>query len=135
MTEFEIIRSKLYDKINDIIIEEQKKFNIEDGKIDFVQEYKLDKTLDELTDTIINILKFQAREEWIMYYLAVCDDDGKCYGFLKKDNSISYDPDNESDELMCFKIKKDASEKVFQVNLSHLLLPNGYDYRLAVVKV
>lgn len=69
-----------------------------------------------------------------MFYLAVCDDEGICYGFLKKDNSISFDPDNEMDSLISFKRKKDASEKVMQINLSHMLLPNGHTYRVTVVK-
>ena len=69
-----------------------------------------------------------------MYYLACCDNDGKCFGFLRKDRSISRDPDNEMDKLMFFKRKKDANEIVLQINLGHMLLPNGYGYRVAVVK-
>ena len=69
-----------------------------------------------------------------MYYLACCDNDGKCFGFLRKDRSISHDPDNEMDKLMSFKRKKDANEIVLQINLGHMLLPNGCGYRVAIVK-
>lgn len=69
-----------------------------------------------------------------MYYLAACDNDGKCFGFLKKDRSICTDPDNGMDQLMSFKRKKDANEIVLQINLGHALLPDGSSYRVAVVK-
>lgn len=69
-----------------------------------------------------------------MWYLATCDNDGKCVGFLRKDRTISKNPDNEMDHLMSFKRKKDANETVLQINLSHMLLPNGCSYRVAVVK-
>lgn len=69
-----------------------------------------------------------------MYYLAVCNNDGVCYGYLKKDNSISKDPDNEIDKLICYKNKSQANEKALQINLGHLLLPNGSTFRVAVVK-
>lgn len=69
-----------------------------------------------------------------MYYLAVCNNEGKCYGFLREDNSISKDPDNEMDKLISYKKKSEASEKAMQINLGHALLPNGAGYRVAVVK-
>ena len=69
-----------------------------------------------------------------MYYLATCDNAGKCFGFLKKDRFISTNPDAEMDKLMAFKRKKDTSEIVLQINLGHMLLPNGVGYRVAVVK-
>lgn len=69
-----------------------------------------------------------------MYYLAACNNEGKCFGFLKKDRSISRDPDHEMDQLMAFKKKKDTNEIVMQINLGHMLLPNGPKYRVAVVK-
>ena len=69
-----------------------------------------------------------------MYYLAACDSDGKCFGFLKKDRTISTNPDAEMDQLMGFKRKKDTNEIVMQINFGHMLLPDGPDYRVAVVK-
>jgi len=69
-----------------------------------------------------------------MYYLAACDIDGRCFGFLRTDNTISKNPDKEMDKLICFKKKSEASEKVMQINLGHLLLPNGAPFRVAVVK-
>lgn len=49
-------------------------------------------------------------------------------------NTVSKDPDNEIDKLICFKKKSEASEKVMQINLGHLLLPNGSPFRVTVVK-
>ena len=71
-----------------------------------------------------------------MYYLAACDDDGRCFGFLRTDNTVSENPDEEMDKLVCFKKKTGASEKVMQINLSRLLLPNGVrmPFRVTVVK-
>lgn len=69
-----------------------------------------------------------------MYYLACCDDDGKCFGFLKYDKTVSTDPDNEMDKLMSFKRKKDTNELIMQINLSNMLLPNGYPFRVTAVK-
>ncbi len=69
-----------------------------------------------------------------MYYLACCDNNGRCFGFLKKDRTISKDPDNEMDKLMAFKRKKDTNEIVLQINLGHMLLPNGCSYRVTAVK-
>lgn len=69
-----------------------------------------------------------------MYYLAACDNEGRCFGFLRKDRSISKNPDAEMDQLMSFKRKKDTNEIVLQINLGHMLLPNGVGYRVAVVK-
>lgn len=31
-----------------------------------------------------------------MYYLAVCDNDGRCFGYLRTDNTASKDPDSET---------------------------------------
>lgn len=69
-----------------------------------------------------------------MYYLAVCDSDGKCIGFLKNNMEISKNPDNELNELMSFKKKSDSNEKVMQINLGHSLLPYGFPYRVTPVK-
>lgn len=69
-----------------------------------------------------------------MWYLAVCDDTGKCVGFLKKDKTISIDPDGEMEKLMAFKRKKDTNEIVMQINLGHALLKNGCEYRVTPVK-
>lgn len=69
-----------------------------------------------------------------MYYLAACDDDGRCFGIVKNNNDVSTDPDNEMDKLMCFKKKSDANLKAMQINLGNMLLPNGVKYRVAVVR-
>lgn len=69
-----------------------------------------------------------------MYYLAVCNNDGICYGFLKKDGGISTDPDNEKDLLEMFRKKSEANKKCLQINLGHMLLPDGALFRVAVVK-
>ena len=69
-----------------------------------------------------------------MYYLATCDDNGKCFGFLRKDETISKDPDNEIDKLMSFQMKAKCHEKALQLNLGRLLLPNGRAYRVVPVR-
>lgn len=69
-----------------------------------------------------------------MYYLATCDSEGKCFGFLKNDKTISKNPDKEMDDLLGFRTKAIAQEKALQINMGHLLLPNGSPYRVAVVK-
>ena len=69
-----------------------------------------------------------------MYYLACCDDSGKCIGFLRNDKTVSTDPDNEKDKLMRFKKKADTNEICLQINLSRMLLPNGYPFRIVAVK-
>lgn len=69
-----------------------------------------------------------------MYYLAVCDNAGRCYGFLRIDNTVSTNPDNEIKNLISYKKKSEALERAMQINLGHLLLPNGADFRVAVVK-
>ena len=66
-----------------------------------------------------------------MYYLAACDNDGRCFGFLRTDNTVSKDPDNEMDKLICFKKKSEACEKVMQINL---LLLNRAPFIVTVVK-
>lgn len=68
------------------------------------------------------------------WYLACCDDNGKCFGFLRKDHTVSRDPDSEIEKLMSFHRKKDANEIILQINLGHLLLPDGANYRVATVK-
>lgn len=70
----------------------------------------------------------------ILWFLAVCNDDGVCVGYLTKDEQICESPDDNIDSLMCFNRKKDADEKALQINLSKALLPNGYPFRVAVVK-
>lgn len=69
-----------------------------------------------------------------MWYLAACDDTGKCIGFLKKDKTISTDPDSEIENLHVFQKKKDTNEITMQINLSHALLKDGYEYRVTPVK-
>lgn len=69
-----------------------------------------------------------------MYYLATCDNKGKCFGYLRTDNTVSKNPDDEMDKLLCYKKKSEANEKAMQINLGHMLLPNGADFRVAVVK-
>ncbi len=70
-----------------------------------------------------------------MYYLACCDDSGKCFGFLRKDKTVSKNPDNEKETLMSFKKKADTNEICLQINLSRMLLPNGYPFRVTAVKL
>lgn len=69
-----------------------------------------------------------------MWYLAACDDTGKCIGFLKKDKTISSDPDSEMENLMSFKKKKDTNELAMQINLGHVLLKDGCKHRVTPVK-
>ena len=69
-----------------------------------------------------------------MYYLACCNNKGECFGFLKKDRTVSTDPDNEMKQLMSFKRKGDTNEIVMQINMSHMLMPNGCPYRVVAVK-
>ena len=69
-----------------------------------------------------------------MYYLACCDDTGQCFGFLRNDKTVCKDPDNEMESLMSFKKKKDSNEIVLQINLSKMLMPNGYSFRVVAVK-
>ena len=69
-----------------------------------------------------------------MYYVACCDNEGKCFGFLKNDKTVSVDPDSDLCQLISFKRKKDANEIVMQINMSNLLMPNGYPYRVVAVK-
>lgn len=69
-----------------------------------------------------------------MYYLAACNNEGKCFGYLRIDNIVSENPDDEMDKLLCYKKKSEASEKAMQINLGHTLLPNGSKFRIAVVK-
>lgn len=71
------------------------------------------------------------------YYLAVCNEDGICVGFLKQDDTVCTDADlldKHPEILLSYKRKADANEKVLQINLSHLLLPNGIPYRVVAVK-
>ena len=68
------------------------------------------------------------------YYIACCDNDGKCMGYLKNDDSVSSDPEKDLNELMNFDTKTDANTKVMQMNLGRLLLPNGAPYRAVAVR-
>lgn len=68
-----------------------------------------------------------------MWYLACCDNEGKCIGFLRENHTVSTDPDNDK-SLISFKRKKDTSELVNQINLSHMLMENGYPFRAVAVK-
>ena len=69
-----------------------------------------------------------------MWYLACCDDTGACFGFLRKNKTVSTNPDNEMDDLMKFKKKADTNEICLQINLGHSLLPNGMNFRVCPVK-
>lgn len=69
-----------------------------------------------------------------MYYIACCDNTGRCFGFLKKDKTVSTNPDADKGNLMAFKRKKDTNEIILQNNLSHMLLPNGSPFRCTAVK-
>lgn len=69
-----------------------------------------------------------------MYYLACCDNDGRCFGFLKTDRSVSKNPYKDKKDLMCFQKKKDANEIIAQINLSNALLIDGYPFRVTAVK-
>ncbi len=71
-----------------------------------------------------------------MWYLATINDEGNCFGFLKKDMTISNDPDNEKDELLSYKKKADTNEICMKINFSKMLLQNsvGYSFRVAPVK-
>ena len=69
-----------------------------------------------------------------MYYLACCDDNGICFGYLKKDRRVSENPDRDKENLMCFAKKRDANEIIMQVNLSNVLLMDGYPFRVTAVK-
>lgn len=69
-----------------------------------------------------------------MWYLACCDNEGKCFGFLRKDKTVSTNPDAELGKLMSFKRKADTNETIMQINLSHMLMPNGVAYRVTAVK-
>jgi hypothetical protein len=69
-----------------------------------------------------------------MYFLAACDDSGRCFGFLRKDGSVSKNPDAEPDKLKSYEKKAYADEKAMQINLGHALLPDGSPFRVAVVK-
>ena len=71
-----------------------------------------------------------------MWYLATCDDEGRCFGFLNNDFTINKDPDNSKEKLMKFKRKADTNEIVMRINFSMMLLPNsvGYSFRVAPVK-
>ena len=70
-----------------------------------------------------------------MYVLACCDNNGICFGILRKDRTVSKDPDNEAERLMTFKKKGDANEIILQINMSHALLQNGYPFRVTAVKL
>lgn len=69
-----------------------------------------------------------------MYYLACCDDNGICFGYLKRDRGVSDNPDKDKENLMCFARKRDANEIIMQVNLSNALLMDGYPFRVTAVK-
>lgn len=70
-----------------------------------------------------------------MYYLACCDDEGKCFGYLDKNNNPVSDENKFNDDyLLTFKDKRTANEKIMQINLGKILLPNGYPFRVVAVK-
>lgn len=69
-----------------------------------------------------------------MYYIACCDDDGICFGYLRTDKTVSENPDREMNKLMKFKRKTDVDEICLQINMSRALLPNGYPFRVCAVR-
>ena len=71
-----------------------------------------------------------------MWYLACCDDEGICIGFLTKDKRVLQDADGYEEELIAFKKKADCNEIVLQINMSRSLLGGcgGYDFRVVPVK-
>jgi len=71
-----------------------------------------------------------------MYALACCDSDGRCVGFLGKDNSVINNNSKLTEEYLdVYRNKKDANQRTLQINLGHMLLPNGFDYRVVPVKM
>lgn len=76
-----------------------------------------------------------------MYVLACCNEEGKCVGFLRNDKNCEMNEENINDmewvnkNLMLFKKKGDANEICNQINLSNMLLPNGYPFRVTPVKM
>ena len=68
-----------------------------------------------------------------MWYLAACDNDGKCFGFVTKDDKVTENTEDLS-KLKAFKTKKETNKIVMQINLGHMLLPNGRPYRVCAVK-
>ena len=70
-----------------------------------------------------------------MWYLATCDANGRAFGFLRKDRTVSTDPDNELEQLMTFKKKYETNEICAQINLSNALFPDGMKYGFRVVPV
>lgn len=68
-----------------------------------------------------------------MWYLAACNNDGKCFGFVTKDGNVTEDTE-DLNKLKSFKTKKETNEIILQTNLSHMLLPNGSPYRVVAVK-
>lgn len=69
-----------------------------------------------------------------MWHLATCNDSGTCIGFLRKDRSVSENPDDEMEMLMAFKTKKETNEICMQINMSNKLMSNGYPFRVTPVK-
>ena len=69
-----------------------------------------------------------------MWYLACCDDNGKCFGFLRDDGTVSENPDSEMESLMCFKKKSDANAKIMQINLGKSLIQNESGFRVVLIK-
>lgn len=69
-----------------------------------------------------------------MWYIACCDSEGKCFGFLKKNRTVSTDPDIDVNDLMNFRTRKQTNETCLQINLAHALLPDGPSYRAVAVK-
>lgn len=77
-----------------------------------------------------------------VYVLACCDADGRCFGFLRNDKETVETDGKKLDEtnfiknnLAVYKRKKDTNEICMQINLGHMLLPNGRAYRVTPVRV
>lgn len=74
------------------------------------------------------------------YVLACCNNDGICFGFLNNARQVETDERLLDDSrwcdknLMTFRTKRESNETVMQINFSHLLLHNGYPFRVVAVR-
>lgn len=66
------------------------------------------------------------------YYLACCNDNGECIGFLTENKTVCKD---NMDKLMTFKKKADAKEKCWQINFGYLLFSDGERFPFRVTPV
>lgn len=71
-------------------------------------------------------------KKWVLY---ACDSDGRAFGMLGKNREVITDQAQMTKEnVMLFNKKADTSELVMQINLGHMLLPNGVPYRVCPVR-